>query len=132
MSHSLRDSVAVHALNALSWAESVLIEAALDIDEDLASDYQGYRQVAAVLAEGFSDHVPAPSRRLWGRIAHAAGLPASAPPEPDGRDAGLAGRGGWARAAAVGVRRAAPGLLVTNITAWPVSKSPGRGSSRRL
>jgi anti-sigma factor RsiW len=77
MSNNLDDSVAAHALNALPADESALVEAAIGFDEELKTDYETHRRVAAELVEGFSDVVPAASPQLWDRIALAAGLATS-------------------------------------------------------
>jgi hypothetical protein len=74
MSGNLGASVAAHALNALPSDESALVEVAIGVDDDLRSEYDSYRRVAAELVEGFSDVVPAASPQLWRRIELAADL----------------------------------------------------------
>jgi hypothetical protein len=77
MSNNIDDAAAAHALNALPEDESALVEAALGFDEELKLEYEANQRVAAELAEGFSDVVPAASPQLWDRIALAAGLATS-------------------------------------------------------
>lgn len=79
MSHDLGDSVAAYALNALPSEEVLIVGAAVRVDPDLQSDYDTHRRVAARLADGFPEVVPAMSPDLWGRIARSAGIQSEAP-----------------------------------------------------
>jgi anti-sigma-K factor RskA len=74
MIDDLSDSVAVHALNALPVDEAVLIEVALELNEDLAAEFAAHREVVAELAEAFPDEGPWRSPLLWDRITQSAGF----------------------------------------------------------
>ena len=74
MIDDLSDCVAVHALNALPVDEAVLIEVALELNEDLATQFAAHREVVAELAEAFSNEGPSCPALLWDRITQSAGF----------------------------------------------------------
>ena len=80
MSHDLEDSVAAYAINALPPDEVLIVDAAVQVDPELRGEYERHRTVAARLADGFPEVVPAMSPDVWDRIARSAHL-STAPPE---------------------------------------------------
>jgi hypothetical protein len=99
------------------------VETAIGFDEELNSHYQAHRRIAAELAEGFSDVVPAASPNLWDRIALEAGLATSSGPPPV--DAGSSpARPTWRRFAPIIVGVAAV-LVAVSLTAGLLSTRSG-------
>lgn len=70
--------IALRALDALEPAERELVDAAVAADAELAAALDGYRAVAAVLAEAVETAPPTPSPGVWRAISGA--IDSSRPP----------------------------------------------------
>lgn len=66
---NLLDLAPLYALDALDAGEAALVEAALAGDTVLCDAVDGFRQVAAILAESVEQNPSTPSPDVWERIA---------------------------------------------------------------
>ena len=81
------NTAATRALNALPSEEVESFDALVDNDEYLADHVDTYRRVAAALADGLPEIVPAASPDIWDRIAAETGIyEPTTSAEPDPRD----------------------------------------------